>query len=114
MTIDKSGQFWKGTDERGLDEYVKELAAGGYPVHRTVHSRCAACGGTQFSLRVDDVEGYAERRCLGCGGFFEMLDSKLRVSDADPGDCACPCGADRQRSGPALSGHPRRVRRPAC
>lgn len=94
MAIDKSGEHWRGTDAGDLDEFLRAYAAGGYPVARTIAAHCAACEGTRFHVRVDDEQGYAERRCAGCGGRFLMLDSEDVVDDAEPGDCACPCGGE--------------------
>jgi hypothetical protein len=59
-----------------------------------VHSRCADCSGSTFALRVDDIEGYADRRCTTCGQVFQMLDSAEYVDDASPEDVACPCGGE--------------------
>jgi hypothetical protein len=94
VTIDKSGEFWKGTDAADIDEFVRAFTADGYPVARMVHSRCEDCSGTTFALRVDDVEGYADRRCISCGRVFHMLDSAEYIDDASPEECACPCGGE--------------------
>jgi hypothetical protein len=94
MTIDKSGKFWKGTDAADLDEFVPAFAAGGYAVERMVHGRCAECGGTTFALRVDDEGGYADRRCVACSRVVYMLDSVEYIDDANPEECACPCGGE--------------------
>ena len=51
-----------------------------------------SCGGTQFTLSIDNDEGFAARRCTSCGGSFLMLDSE--AADADPGEAACPCGSE--------------------
>ena len=40
MSIDKSGQLWKGADAGDLDEFLPAFAGGGYVVDRVVHSRC--------------------------------------------------------------------------
>ena len=95
MTIDKSGKFWKGTDAADLDEFVPAFAAGGYAIERVVHSRCADCDGRTFALRVDDEEGYSDRRCAACGRVFHMLDSAEYIDDASPEECACPCGGEK-------------------
>ncbi len=94
MTIDTSGKFWKGTEAADIDEFVRALTADGYPVERMVHSRCSDCSGTTFALRVDDVEGYADRRCITCGDVFHMLDSAEYIDDASPEEVACPCGGE--------------------
>ncbi len=94
MSIDKSGQLWKGTVAGDLDEFLPAFAAGGYAVERVIHSACGECGGTVFALRVDDEQGYADRRCLRCSHSFLMLDSEDSAEDAEPGECACPCGGE--------------------
>lgn len=94
MTIDKSGTFWKGTSAADLDEFVPAFAAGGYAIERVVYSRCAECKGATFALRVDDTEGFADRRCIACGHVTAMLDNAEYVDDASPEACACPCGGE--------------------
>jgi hypothetical protein len=94
MPIDRSGALWRGSEAADLDAYLASFQAGGYPVGRTAHSRCATCGGTTFALRVDDEAGYADRRCLACNAFMLMLDSDDSAEDAAPEECACPCGGE--------------------
>ncbi len=94
MTIDKTGTYWRGTEAADLDEYIAAFEAGGHPVARAVHSRCAECGGTAFGLWVDDTEGYADRRCIACGRVTRLLDSDDVGDDAEPEECACPCGRE--------------------
>jgi hypothetical protein len=94
MPIDRSGPLWKGTEPLDIDEFLTVFAPGGYPVERTVHSRCANCQGSKFALRVDDEAGYADRRCLTCHEMALMLDSEDSHDDATPEECACPCGGE--------------------
>jgi hypothetical protein len=94
VTVDKSGKHWRGTEAGDLDELLDAYSAREHPVGRTVHSRCANCGSAAFGLRVDDEQGYADRRCLSCGTVSLMLDSEDTADEAAPEDCACPCGGE--------------------
>jgi hypothetical protein len=93
MAIDRSGEWWKGSSEADLDEYLREYTEDGYPVGPIVHAVCP-CGGNQFRLRCDDTEGYAERRCRSCKATVVMLDSADYEDEAEPEDAQCPCGAE--------------------
>jgi hypothetical protein len=94
VTIDKSGEFWRGTDATDLDEYLRHYAVDNYPLGSTVFARCAACAGTEFTVVLDDSEGFASRQCTACPGMVMMLDSAEFADDADLGDAECPCGGD--------------------
>ena len=75
MTIDKSGEWWKGTGFDDLAEYIRELTAEGYPAERVVQSVCA-CGHTAFRLWADEDEGCARRQCVACGAKAFICDSE--------------------------------------
>lgn len=92
MTIDKSGQWWRGTEAADIEEYLGAFSASNYPVARIVHARCAKCDGSVFSIRIDDDEGCAQRTCVNCGDHHLMLDSNESIEDANLDDAACPCG----------------------
>lgn len=92
MTVKKSGKWWRGTEATDIDEYLADYLAVACPVARVVHARCRPCGGSVFSMRVDDDEGCAQRTCVGCGDEHLMLDSDETLADADLVDAACPCG----------------------
>lgn len=93
MTIDKSGQWWKGTEAGDLDAYLGEYAAGGYPPDRFARPVCD-CGKTGFRIDVDDEAGFVRRACEGCGRKVVMLDGSDVADEASPEECACPCGAE--------------------
>ncbi|MGS2617118.1 hypothetical protein ACVCAH_21725 [Micromonospora sp. LZ34] len=95
MAIDGPGRWRAGTASAELDTYLRQFAAGGYPVARVVHAACVRCGGSDFGVRVDDDPGYAERTCHACGDRSLLLDAADVAEDADPGDAACPCGGER-------------------
>ena len=77
-----------------LDRYVRDFAAGGYPVAQVVHATCGCGADAGFSVVLDDDEGAAVRRCLSCGDSLAVLDSADHLDGADLGDAACPCGAE--------------------
>ncbi|MET9468211.1 hypothetical protein ABZY44_26330 [Streptomyces sp. NPDC006544] len=58
-----------------------------------VSSVCGGCGGRVFLVLFDDVEGGAERMCVGCGVHAFIADSEEFWEDADPGEAGCPCGS---------------------
>ena len=94
MTIDRSGQWWTGTEPADIDDYLTAFTADGYPATRVVHSVCAECQGQTFRIRVDDEEGCAERTCAKCGASQLLLDSQDALDDAELEDAECPCGGD--------------------
>jgi hypothetical protein len=105
VVIDKSGEWWVGNDAGDLDEYLKSFKAGGYDVHEVAQvDRCTKCEANDgFQLRVDDEEGFAERKCAACGNRHLMLDSADQAESATPGDAACPCGHEVFDAGVGIS-----------
>jgi len=95
VTIDKSQQWWRGTDAADLDELLREFAAASYPVDRVAHAKCSNCDATVFDVVLDDEEGCARRTCGTCGSSLLMLDSRDTVDSADLCQAACPCGGER-------------------
>jgi len=93
MTIDKSGEWWKGSAPPDLDEYLADYTEGSYPADRFEHARCA-CTCARFRLEVDDEAGCARRSCVACDKQHLMLDSGDHWSEATPEECACPCGGE--------------------
>jgi len=91
MSIDKSGEWWRGASFADLVEYVREVTAAGYPAERVVQSVCA-CGGKVFLLQGDAQEGCARRTCVACDNTAFIGDSADYWEEAEPEDLACPCG----------------------
>lgn len=94
MAIKRGAKWWTGTTPSDIDEYLVAFSAVSYPVVRVVHSTCI-CGGEEFGVRVDDEEGCAERKCLGCDRAVLLLDSAETVDAADLEEAACPCGNEK-------------------
>ncbi|MBB5873383.1 hypothetical protein F4553_006817 [Allocatelliglobosispora scoriae] len=79
----------------GLDEFLRDYQAGGYPVAEVVHAACADCGGTVFAVLLDDEAGFVERWCTSCeADGVAMLDSAEYAEEAEPGEATCPCGGE--------------------
>ena len=90
MTIDKSGQWWKGTEFADVAEYLRDQTADGYPADEVVQSVCT-CGHTVFRLEVDEDEGCARRTCAACRKQAFICDSEEFWDEAEPMKLACPC-----------------------
>ncbi|MBG6134410.1 hypothetical protein [Longispora fulva] len=94
MTLNKSGKMWRGEEFADLAEFIRHFQAGGYPVDTVVESTCRPCGGYSFRVALDDEEGCAQRVCVNCGVAAFIADSAEYWTEADPGECECPCGGD--------------------
>jgi hypothetical protein len=94
VPINKSDEWWRGTDFTDLTEYVRAVTASGYPANRVAQSVCA-CGGTYFRLAADATEGCARSTCNACGSRGCIGDSAEYWEDAAPESVACPCGSDQ-------------------
>jgi hypothetical protein len=92
MTLDKSGQLWRGEDFTDLADYIRCFQPEGYPVDQVVESVCAQCSGRTFRVLVDDDEGCAQRTCVGCGAAAFIADSAEYWDEADPCQGECLCG----------------------
>jgi hypothetical protein len=95
VTIDKSQQWWRGSDADDLDELLREFSAANYPVDRVAHAVCSNCDAAVFDVVLDDEEGCAGRICATCRSSILMLDSQDTAEGADLGQAACPCGGER-------------------
>jgi hypothetical protein len=91
--IDRSGQWWTGTDPAGVEDYIRESTRDGYPADRFEQARCT-CGGAVFLLEIDREEGCARRTCTACGGTHFVCDSGEYAEDATLVSAECPCGKD--------------------
>lgn len=97
------GHCGTGEEFSALERYMRLYTSGTCPAQRVVQSICSTCGGTTFTLEVDDEEGCARRQCSTCSDAVLIADSAEYWHDADPGEAACPCGAGRFEIGVAFS-----------
>jgi hypothetical protein len=102
VTIDTTGQWWKGSDFADLAEYVRRLTADGYPAREILQSMCA-CGGTEFRLEAEPDEGCARRTCAACGASAFIGDSADYWEEVEPEPITCQCGSDRSEIGVGFS-----------
>ena len=93
VTIDTSGQHWRGENMADLADYLRAFRAGGYAVEDVAESVCTGCSGRSFRVAVDDEEGCAERACVACGAGVYLADSAAHADGANLEPCECPCGA---------------------
>jgi len=92
VTINRSGQWWTGDSPWDLDEYATAFSAENHPARTVVHATCASCGGAEFAIALDEVEGCAIRTCASCGQAQALLDSDEYVDDATLEGAECTCG----------------------
>ncbi|MEU5784580.1 hypothetical protein [Micromonospora lupini] len=83
-----------GDNFTDLADYLREYQPGGYPVAQLKEMVCEQCGGKTFAVLADDEAGCAQARCLTCGDDVLIADSSDHWQDADPEECACPCGGE--------------------
>src|SRR5215208_7161201 len=100
--IDRSGEWWTGTDYEDLVTYLREFTAENYPANPILQSKCE-CGNQVFALEFDDNEGCARRTCTSCGRSAFIADSADYWDDAEPADAQCPCGEETFELGVAFS-----------
>jgi hypothetical protein len=105
MTIDQSGDFWRGSEGSDLHPFLIDLAAeeGACRIDRFELARCA-CGSLEFSLEGDDEEGCAKRTCVSCHVDRFVCDSDVYWSEATPEPLTCHgCGGATFNVGVGLS-----------
>lgn len=102
MTIDTSGEFWKGTEFSDVVTYLAELEPGGYPVHRVVEARCA-CGRHAFHVELNRDDELAATVCEGCGARTFVADSEQHWDEEEVERQTCPCGGETFEVGLGLS-----------
>lgn len=88
MAIDKSGNWWLGSDAGDLAEYLAALTEVGYLATEFRIAQCG-CGLNVFSLAIDADEGAATRICVGCGQTHFICDSQEYWEDASPKKWKC-------------------------
>lgn len=98
MSIDRRGQWWKGTTADDIAEYLAEYTAEGYPATEFRTAACG-CGSSTFNLDADDTEGAAKRTCVTCGKEHLIADSSEYWEEAEPERCVCTCGSETMNIG---------------
>ncbi len=92
MTIDDSGEWWRGTEFVDLLEYLDALEPEGYPIQKVVEARCT-CGDGVFHVHLQPDDELAQTECVACGALTFVADSEQHWDVADDiEDVACPCG----------------------
>jgi hypothetical protein len=89
--IRKSGKWWKGTEAADLDDFLRTITAKGYLAERFIHPACS-CGNATFRLIAN--ADCAQRGCAACGADNFVCDSGEYWGEAEPQECACPCGGE--------------------
>jgi hypothetical protein len=103
MSIDRSGQWWKGTESSDVREYLLAYAEDAYQVHEFRLAKCS-CGSEIFNLAADDVSGVAKRTCVSCNSEHFICDSEEFWTDAEPEELACiECGSKQANIGVGFS-----------
>jgi len=95
VTIDTSGEWWKGSEPYDLREYLDALEET-YPIDAFALAKCQ-CGTMSFQLEFDSSEGVARRTCSKCSHAHFICDSEEYWSEAEPQtwkciECANPYG----------------------
>lgn len=104
MTIDDSGEFWKGSEFLDVVTYLRALEPGGYPVHRVIEARCE-CGGGSFHIHMDRDDELAQTECASCGAKTFVADSESHWDDEAVEPQICPCGGRTFEAGLGLCIH---------
>ncbi len=103
MTIDRSGEWWTGSDPGDLEEYLEAFTAEEYPIEQFRLARCG-CGSFAFRLDANPNEGAALRQCLSCSSRQYICDSQEYWEDVEPESWECiECGTDQTNVGVGFS-----------
>jgi hypothetical protein len=94
MSIDTSGEWWKGSQPNDIKEYLEAYSSdGGYLTEEFALSKCS-CDSIEFHLEADDDEGAAKRICTKCKSEHFICDSEEYWEDAEPEEWECiECGS---------------------
>jgi hypothetical protein len=94
MALQKRGKWWYGDSQADIREeilrYSKRVK---YLAHHFADAECK-CGGRLFYLALDDNEGVALRKCVGCAVEHPIGDSDEYMAEADLEQRTCICGAE--------------------
>lgn len=102
MTIDTSGQWWKGTDPTDIQVYLEVFTEDEEPTEQYRQATCQ-CGSDVFRLEADRRHGVAKRICTQCSAVHFICDSEELWGKADPKPYECiACGAEEANVGAAF------------
>lgn len=95
MALRKKGKWRYGDSQADIrTEIVRYSKGEGYLAEHFADCVCA-CRGRVFRLALDDDAGAAVRKCVECdAGSHPIGDSAEYLDEAEPGECACPCGGE--------------------
>lgn len=103
MSIDKSAEWWVGSDPMDIKEFLEAYSADQYGIQAFRLAKCT-CGGGRFSIEADDDEGYAIRTCLECGRQHFICDSEEYKEVAKPERYRCvKCSSVEANAGVGFS-----------
>ncbi len=95
MTLTKRGEYDYGDSQADIrDEILRYSTLNGYLAQHFADAVCK-CSHRTFTLSLDDAAGVAVRTCAACGVIHPMGDSDQFMQEAQPEECACPCGKER-------------------
>jgi hypothetical protein len=77
-----------------LEGYLRDWRE--YRVTEVRRAKCR-CGADVFEVQLDDEAGGAKRTCVGCEREHLLCDSAEYWDEAEPDECACPCGNETFR-----------------
>lgn len=102
MTIDTSGNWWKGTSPRDIAEYLEALFEESYPIHEHRLSICG-CGSEIFMLHWLPNEGAVRRTCAHCREQRFVCDSEENWEGRPKKFKCVECKHDQANVGTAFS-----------
>ena len=106
MALRRKGKYFFGEAQADIrEELLRYGRLNGYVPDGYADARCL-CGASQFGLMLDEDEGVAVRTCVACGREHVMADGAEYLEDAEPQECACPCGAGAFELTVAVSRYP--------
>lgn len=92
MALVERGDYQYGDCQADIRlELIRYSESNGYLAQHFADALCR-CGGKHFRLALDENEGVAIRTCSACQVDHPIGDSAEFLEDAEPEECACPCG----------------------
>ncbi len=92
MPLRKRGKYRYGDSQEDIRAEILRYSRGEEYLAQHYADAVCRCGGTRFSLLLDDTEGAAVRVCAACADEHPIGDSDEFLGEAELEECACPCG----------------------